>query len=135
MIAKVFRLTESDVGKVLKKKKPFFSYTLVANVAKNQLAHGRFGIILSGKVTKTSIDRNFYRRAFYELARQYIDKGPYDVVIVAKKGTVLSRKDEESRQNFEKEIIFLLKKVFSQPSHERPTAQHTPPHVRIPPRG
>lgn len=85
MIAKVFRLTESDVGKVLKRKKPFFSYSIVANVTKNQLAHARFGIILSGKVTKTSVDRNFYRRLFYETARPYIERDGMDIVFVAKK--------------------------------------------------
>ncbi len=134
MIAKLFRLTESDVGKVLKRKKPFFSYTLVANVTKNQLAHARFGIILSGKVTKTSVDRNFYRRMFFELARPYIEKSTFDIVLVVKKGNVLTRKNPEHIANFEKEVTFLLKKIFSPLSHERPSPQYTAPHVHLPPR-
>lgn len=54
MIAKQYRLKESQIGKVLRYKKPFFSTILVANVAQNRLEYPRFALILSGKVAKTN---------------------------------------------------------------------------------
>jgi ribonuclease P protein component len=71
MIAKRYRLTESQIGKVLRFRKPFFSNVLVANVLDNRLAHPRFALILSGKVAKTSVDRNAYRRRFYDVCKAY----------------------------------------------------------------
>lgn len=85
MIAKKFRLSEPDVGKVLRRKKPFFSSFFIANVSDNRLAHPRFAIILSSKVTKTSIDRNFFRRRYFELARPFLSSFGKDVVMVVKK--------------------------------------------------
>ncbi len=85
MIKKAFRLTENQIGKVLKYKKPFFSNFAIANVIRNSLEISRFGLILSGKVAKTSVDRNFYRRNFYDLTRQYLTNPGLDVAIVVKK--------------------------------------------------
>lgn len=51
MIAKKYRLTEKEVKKVLAKRKPFFSHTLVANTYSNTLSYARIGIVLSGKQT------------------------------------------------------------------------------------
>lgn len=72
MIAKQYRLKESQIGKVLRYKKPFFSNILVANVAQNRLEYPRFALILSGKVVKTSVDRNYYRRLLYDICGGYI---------------------------------------------------------------
>lgn len=69
MIRKQYRLKESEIGKVLRYKKPFFSNSLVANVVANRLGHPRFALILSGKVAKTSVDRNFFRRRLYEMCK------------------------------------------------------------------
>lgn len=52
MIAKKYRLSENEIRKVFARKKPFFSYMLVANVAKNNLHYSRVAIFLSSKVTK-----------------------------------------------------------------------------------
>ncbi len=51
MISKKYRLTEYELRKVLQKKKPFFSYGLIANTLANKLGHARIGIIFSGKQT------------------------------------------------------------------------------------
>lgn len=117
MISKTHRLTQRDIGKVLRKKKPFFSYHLVANTAtphpSEKLDHPRFAIILSGKVTKGSVVRNFFRRRFYEAVRPYLDqKIPLDIVVVAKKGTILHPSDLAMVEAFDADISQLLSKIF-----------------------
>jgi ribonuclease P protein component len=74
MIAKKYRLSENEVRKVLKQKKPFFSYTFVANVIKNTSSHPRFAILLSGKHAPGSVNRNYWRRLFYKMASKYLKK-------------------------------------------------------------
>ena len=118
MISKTHRLTERDIGKVLRKKKPFFSYHLVANTApqhpKESLDHPRFAIILSGKVTKGSVVRNFFRRRFYESARPYLEKNnALDIVVVAKKGTILHPRDSAGVEAFDRDLAQLWDKIFS----------------------
>ena len=85
MIEKRYRLDEEELRKVLRMRKPFFSYTLVANICVNKLGHARFGIVFSGKQARTSISRNFYRRLFYETTRPFIDAFSLDIVFVPKK--------------------------------------------------
>ena len=142
MISKTYRLNKRDIGKVLRKKKPFFSYRLIANTAiahpSEKIDYPRFAIILSGKVTKGSVVRNFFRRRFYEAARPYIEhtrieqkapehktlesntlvqKAPHntalDIVVVAKKGTTLDSRSPSDIESFDSEIRELFSKIFS----------------------
>lgn len=69
MISKKYRLTENEVKKVLAKRKPFFSDHIVANVLPNKIGHARIGIVLSGKQTRGSINRNAYRRMIYDTTK------------------------------------------------------------------
>ena len=84
MLAKKYRLTEREIRKVFQRKKPFFSYMLIANVTKNSLSHGRFAILLSAKVAGSGVNRNVFRRDFYDIACEMIPYG-YDVVVIPKK--------------------------------------------------
>ncbi len=117
MISKIFRLTRNDIGKVLKYKKPFFSSVLVANVIATKLAHPRFAIILSGKVARTSVDRNTFRRAIYDICQDFlhIPQG-FDVAFVFKKGVIVSRKDEAQILLIERESRELLEKIVRESS-------------------
>ena len=86
MISKIFRLTRNDIGKVLKYKKPFFSSILIANVIATKLAHPRFAVILSGKVARTSVDRNAFRRAIYDISHDFLETPlGLDIAFVFKK--------------------------------------------------
>ncbi len=85
MIAKEYRLTEREVRKVLSRRKPFFSYIFIANTSDNKEKHARVGILLSSKVARGSVNRNFWRRKFYDLSLQYLDNLPIDIVLVPKK--------------------------------------------------
>lgn len=68
MIPKKYRLTESELRKVFRYKKPFFSYQYIANVRKNHLGYTRVALLLSGKVAPGSVNRNAFRRIFYDSA-------------------------------------------------------------------
>lgn len=114
MIKKSYRLNEFQVKKVLWYKKPFFSYGCVLNYYKNNLDHNRFAIIISWKSVSGSVERNFFRRKFYDLVKNNIlteAKKWHDLVFVIKKETKLDKKDFESINSFEKDIKFLLKKI------------------------
>jgi ribonuclease P protein component len=116
MIAKRFRLTESQLGKVLKNKKPFFSHLLIANAARNGLEVSRFALILSGKVAKTSVDRNFYRRRFYDIVARHLNqpsKIGIDASFVIQKGNVCNRRDSTMVSKFDSEVDNLLHKVYA----------------------
>jgi len=111
MIAKEYRLTEREVRKVLSRRKPFFSYMFIANTLESKIEHGRIGILLSSKVARGSVNRNFWRRRFYDLSLKYIEKFPLDIVLVPKKGTILDHKNETHLAEFEKNIQFLYKMI------------------------
>lgn len=85
MISKKYRLNEREFRKVLSKRKPFFSYNLVANVSQNALGYCRCGIILSSKQAPGSVNRNHFRRLVYDLSHSYLGAQSYDVVFVTKK--------------------------------------------------
>ncbi|MDD2907846.1 MAG: ribonuclease P protein component [Candidatus Gracilibacteria bacterium] len=112
MIAKKYRLTEKETKKVLHKGKPFFSYGIVLNLLKNDLPYNRFSIVIGGKSVKTSIDRNFFRRKFYDKCSGKIENSgqSYDLVFVVKKQTKLEKKEVSSIISFEKDLSFLLDK-------------------------
>lgn len=112
MIAKKYRLTEREVKKVLHKWKPFFSYWVVLNYAKNSLWYSRFAIVIWSKSVKTNVERNFFRRYFYNImsSKNFIENS-YDLVFVVKKQTKFDKKNLESILGFEKDLNFLLTKM------------------------
>lgn len=85
MIAKKYRLIEKDFRKVLSKRKPFFSYGIVANIADNTLGHARIGILLSGKHAPGSVNRNAWKRLIYDLSATYLESTSTDIVFAPKK--------------------------------------------------
>jgi ribonuclease P protein component len=111
MIAKKYRLTENEVKKVLKKKKPFFAYGVVANVVANGLGHARIAMILSGAQTRWSVNRNTLRRHIYDLSRSHLSGLSVDIVYMFKKKTLLDSKDVTLMAEIEKDIPFLMHKI------------------------
>lgn len=85
MISKEYRLTEHELRKVLARKKPFFSYVWIANTMENKKTHGRCAILLSSKCTKGSVNRNYWRRKFYDISHIYLEHIRFDVVLIPKK--------------------------------------------------
>ena len=114
MIAKKYRLSEREVGKVLRTGKPFFSYGIVLNYVKNKYDYNRFAIVIGKKSVVNNVIRTTARRRFYDSVTEYIPcKWYYDLVFVVKKQTKLEIQDSEKLQIFQKEILFLLKKIFN----------------------
>ncbi|MDD3119788.1 MAG: ribonuclease P protein component [Candidatus Gracilibacteria bacterium] len=113
MLKKSYRLRENEIGKVFKGK-PFFSYGFVANVKTNNFFSPRFAIVLSSKHTKNSVERNFFRRMFYDIAKNFLDLGNIDILFVPKKGSIFSKKSEENVEKFKNDINFLLRKIKEQ---------------------
>ena len=69
MIAKKFRLCEHEVKKVLRARNAQFSDVFIGNIIQNKGESSRFALVLSSKAVRTNIDRNFFRRRFYEYVR------------------------------------------------------------------
>ena len=69
MIGKQYRLREREVRRVLRVRKPVFGKELIASVEVNRLSYNRFALVVSSKHAPTSIDRNFFRRRFYDTLR------------------------------------------------------------------
>lgn len=112
MISKENRLSEREVKKVLTRWKPFFSYWLVLNYLKNNLNKNRFAIVIWWKSVKTNVERNYFRRRFYDLVSVCLDNQKWiDYVFVVKKQTKLDKKDEKILKSFKQDINFLLNKI------------------------
>jgi len=112
MIQKKHRLTERQVQKVLRKGKPFFSYGIVTNCLGNKLGYSRFAIVVGGKSVKNSVERNYFRRVFYDIASSYITQKSFDIVFVVKTKTKLAKNEKKVHDSFKNDILFLMKKNF-----------------------
>lgn len=116
MIKKIYRLKENDVKKVLKYKEPFFSYWIVANQIKNNVWFDRYAIVIGGKSVENNVSRNFFRRKFYDIMADFSKSKSkqmgVDIVFVVKKQIKLDKKNFESITAFEKDVGFLLKKLY-----------------------
>ena len=112
MISKKYRLTEKEVKKVLHKWRPFFSYGIVLNSCKNKEWINRFWIVLSGKSVNCNVERNYFRRKFYDIVSSFWFNSQWiDFVFVVKKKTKFDKKNLESILWFEKDLMFLLGKI------------------------
>ena len=112
MIAKRYRLTEKQVKKVLHKWKPFFSREIVLNKFKNDYNYNRFAVVISWKSVKSAVERNFFRRRFYDFCREKILFNPWnDLVFVVKQKTKLDKNDENCLNFFLRDLEYLMKKM------------------------
>ncbi|MDR0771909.1 MAG: ribonuclease P protein component [Candidatus Peribacteria bacterium] len=87
---------------------------MVSDILKNNYNHNRFAIVLSAKSVKSSVERNFFRRRFYDFVGSslLLDKeNGYDVVFVVKQKTKLDQKSEECLKDFYKDLDFLIKNI------------------------
>ena len=95
----------------MKLRKAFFSAGWIANMSSNRLGYNRFAIFFSGKNTKTSISRNFFRRTFYNLAKVAENHGSFDTVFVPKKGKTFDKSNKADIVAFENDITYLLRTI------------------------
>ncbi|PID83724.1 ribonuclease P protein component [Candidatus Gracilibacteria bacterium] len=113
MIAKKFRLTEKEIKKVFKQKKPFFSRYWIVNTRKNNLQYNRIAILLSGKCTKGAVNRNFFRRKFYDTLFDIGLEGGFDLVFVPKKGQKFDFKISNDTKRFGESLSQLYTHILN----------------------
>lgn len=112
MLKKKFRLKERNVKRVLQKWEPFFSYGMVLNKNKNNLNYNRFAIVISSKSVYSNVERNFFRRKFYDYIKSVDLKFDWtDFVFVIKSKVKLNKKNEQSLKSFIKDLRFLINKI------------------------
>ena len=108
MLAKEYRLTRSDnIPKILKQGDAFQASLFLAKYLPNRLNHHRFGIMVSQKVSKKSVERNTLRRRTYESIRLNLEKNTaphYDDVVILPSKRALAA----SYQSINQTVIKLL---------------------------
>ncbi len=85
MLAKASRLTkDKDFARVLKRGRQTYGRFYRVKALQNQLAHCRFGISVSTKVSKKAVIRNRLKRQTREVVKNLLAKikENYDVVII-----------------------------------------------------
>ena len=97
MLKKKFRLREREVKRVLQKWEPFFSYDVVLNTKRNNFNYNRFAIVISSKSVYSNVERNFFRRRFYDF--------------ISKSEVKLDKKNILSLKSFYKNLNFLINKI------------------------
>ena len=112
MLKKKYRLKQKNVKRVLQKWEPFFSYNIVLNKQKNKLLYNRFSIVISAKSVNCNVERNFFRRRFFDFIQENeISKKWFDFVFVIKTKSKFDKKNPESLAIFRKDLNFLINKI------------------------
>ena len=114
MIKKLYRLNETEIKKVLKYSKPFFSYNIVLNTNQNSLNINRFAIVIWWKSVINNVTRNYFRRLFYDfvflIGENKSGINGKDFVFVIKKQFKLDKNDDNCINTFKNDLKFLFKK-------------------------
>lgn len=87
MLKPAYRLAKEQDFKLLARKgRPASLDLFSAKVLPNNLAHSRFGIVISAKVSKKAVVRNLIKRRLAEVIRLNLNqiKPGYDVMILVK---------------------------------------------------
>ncbi len=109
MLALKYRLKKQrDIDKVFASKKVIFGRNIIINFTENNLPYSRFTFVISKKVAKRAVDRNYFKRILRHIAHLHIIneiKG-FDFVVVAKKESQQSTFEE-----IETEATSLFKKI------------------------
>lgn len=102
---KLLKLTKTDdFSSVFSFRKRLHGEWLIACFKPNALGQHRFGLVVSKKVVKQAVKRNYMKRVLRELCRRSVDvKQGYDVVLQVKK--LFCRADI---RHVEKDVALLL---------------------------
>ena len=109
MLAKKFRLPiqaffepQEKTGKgFIQKRNKYF----LLRAKENEFGFGRFGLIISNKVSKSAVKRNQIKRIIFDIIRleKICDKRPGDFLV-----TVLSPVSQLDKLEIKKEILSIL---------------------------
>lgn len=110
MLAKQFRLVkDKDFKKIFKLGKSSYTKIFRIKVLANGLEINRYGIVISTKVSKKSVERNKLKRQFRAAIKEFDKKFAtgFDLVIIVFPAA-LNQKYEFIKSQLEK-ILFILK--------------------------
>lgn len=87
---------DNDFKDILKNGKSFFCKSLYIRTKENNLENSRFGIIVSSKVSKKAVERNWLKRVIRETIKENLEniKNKQDVVIVLNASIVNKTKEK-----------------------------------------
>ena len=109
MLKKEQRLTkDKEFDQIFKQGYSSYDKILGIKATKNDLEHSRFGILISTKVSKKSVERNLIKRRIREILQQVAPsfKVPVNLAVI-----VLPTAKDKSFQELENSIKFNLKKL------------------------
>lgn len=84
----LYKLKKTDeFSSVFSFRKRFYGEWLFANIMPNQQDHHRYGLVVSKKVAKLAVRRNYMKRVLRELLRAQtpVNVNGYDVVLQVRK--------------------------------------------------
>ncbi len=84
----LYKLKKTDeFSSVFSFRKRFYGEWLFANIKPNQLSHHRYGLVVSKKVSKLAVRRNYMKRVLREVLRAHPAMAPvcFDVVVQVRK--------------------------------------------------
>ena len=84
----LYKLKKTDeFSSVFSFRKRFYGEWLLANIKPNSHVHHRFGLVVSKKVAKRAVRRNYMKRVLRELLRTQAvaDSSGFDVVLQVRK--------------------------------------------------
>lgn len=84
----LYKLKKTDeFSSVFSFKKRFYGEWLFANIKPNQQDHHRYGLVVSKKIAKLAVKRNYMKRVLRELLRAQVPVAStgYDVVLQVRK--------------------------------------------------
>ena len=109
MLAKKYCLKgKANFEKVFKKGDKCFVDIFGLKISRNDLDYSRFGIIISGKISKKAVVRNKIKRRISEIFRLNLKnfKSGFDVIILCRQPII-----KASYQDIEKEILNSAKRL------------------------
>lgn len=109
-LAKKYRLPKKDIDRLFKRGKTVGNSFFFIKFLKNETDHLRMTVVVSSKVAKKAVRRNYIKRIFTETIRsgQFLKKS-FDVMIVATASIV-----EKPSKEIKRELEQTLNKIFSQ---------------------
>jgi ribonuclease P protein component len=108
----LYKLKKTDeFSSVFSFRKRFYGEWLYANIMPNQQEHHRYGLVVSKKVAKLAVRRNYMKRVLRELLRTQtlVTVNGYDVVLQVRKA--FSHHDFQAVQRDLTVLLTRLKKV------------------------
>lgn len=105
-----------EFSSVFSFRKRLYGEWLIAHVKPNVHTHHRFGLVVSKKIAKLAVDRNYMKRVLRELCRleQSASNG-YDVVFQVRKAFA-----QADFQRVQREVSFLLMKLQKRATESNP---------------